>query len=97
MDRGERIGGQDIEGGVETEAMTSDETTTDVKRQHSQGGAGRVSVVWGRVIVGFILSATGGAAFGHAWTAQAGAWWWLGGMSLLAGGLLLLSVVYARR
>jgi hypothetical protein len=82
---------------VEIEAMSSDQTATDVTGQQPEGGAGRVSVVWGRVIVGFILSATGGAAFGHAWTAHAATWWWLGAMSLLAGGLLLLSVAYARR
>jgi hypothetical protein len=75
----------------------SEQRTSNVTGQQPQGGAGRVSVVWGRVIVGFVLSATGGAAFGHAWTAQTATWWWLGGMSLLAGGLLLLSVAYARR
>ncbi len=76
---------------------SSEQRTSNVTGQQSGGDAGRVSVVWGRVIVGFVLSATGGAAFGHAWTAQISAWWWLGGMSLLAGGLLLLSVAYARR
>lgn len=79
------------------ETVSPEQTTTGAKQQQSRGGAARVSVVWGKVIVGFVLSATGGAAFGHAWTVQIAAWWWLGAMSLLAGGLLLLSVVYARR
>jgi hypothetical protein len=74
------------------ESMSAEQTAVDVR-----GREARVSVVWGRVIVGFVLSATGGAAFGHAWTVQVATWWWLGGMSLLAGGLLLLSVAYARR
>jgi hypothetical protein len=74
------------------ETLTPEQTTTGVTDQ-----ASRVSVVWGRVILGFVLSATGGAAFGHAWTAQIATWWWLGGISLLAGALMLLSVAYARR
>lgn len=82
---------------VVMETGSSEQGITGVTRRQSQDSAARVSVVWGRVIVGFILSATGGAAFGHAWTAQATVWWWLVGMSFLTGGLLLLSVAYARR
>ncbi len=79
------------------ESVSPEQTTTRAKDEGSRGAATWVSVVWGRVIVGFLLSATGGAAFGHAWTVQVAAWWWLGAISLLAGALLLLSVAYARR
>ena len=72
------------------------EMTSGVQGQESGRSGARTSVVWSRVVVGFLLSATGGAAFGHAWTVQVAAWWWLGAVSLLAGGLLLLSAAYAR-
>jgi hypothetical protein len=78
---------------VTVETLNPEQTATDVQAT----GAGRVSVIWGRVVLGFILSTTGGAAFGHAWTVQATTWWWLGAVSALAGALLLLSAAYVRR
>jgi len=53
-------------------------------------------VLWGRVIVGLSLAVAGGVAFGHAWTREYAPLWWVGGISLLTGILVLLSVVYAR-
>jgi hypothetical protein len=55
-----------------------------------------VVVVWARVVIGLILGAAGGVAFGHAWTSASGPWWWVGAISLLTGLLLLLSGLYAR-
>ena len=73
-----------------------EETPSGATSQESRRDATRVSVVWGRVVVGFILSTAGGVAFGHAWTVQVATWWWVGAISLLAGVLLLLSAAYAR-
>jgi hypothetical protein len=53
-------------------------------------------VVWGRVVLGLILGAIGGVAFGHAWTNESAPMWWVGATSLLAGILVLLSGLYAR-
>jgi hypothetical protein len=78
------------------EPTGSAEMTSGAREQESRPTAVRVSVVWGRVVLGFLLSAIGGVAFGHAWTVQVATWWWVGAVSLLAGALLLLSVVYAR-
>jgi hypothetical protein len=75
------------------ETLNPEQTTTEAQPK----GASRVNVVWGKVVLGFILSTTGGAAFGHAWTVQATTWWWLGAVSALAGALLLLSAAYVRR
>jgi hypothetical protein len=36
-------------------------------------------------------------AFGHAWTREHGHLWWVGGVTLLSGILLVLSGLYARR
>jgi len=55
-----------------------------------------VVVVWARVVMGLILGAVGGVAFGHAWTNSSAPWWWVGAISLLGGVLLLLSGLYAR-
>jgi len=52
--------------------------------------------VWGRVLGGLALAATGGVAFGHAWAQQSTQFWILGGVTLLAGALLVLSWLYAR-
>jgi len=53
-------------------------------------------LVWGRVVVGLILAGAGGIAFGHAWTREYAPFWWVGGITLLAGCLLVLSGLYAR-
>ena len=53
-------------------------------------------VLWARVIVGLSLAVAGGVAFGHAWTREYAPLWWVGGISLLTGILVLLSVAYAR-
>jgi hypothetical protein len=53
-------------------------------------------VVWARVVIGLVLGAAGGVAFGHAWTSESAPWWWVGAISLLTGVLLLLSGLYAR-
>ncbi len=55
-----------------------------------------VAVLWGRVIVGLALAATGGVAFGHAWTNEDMPMWWVGGISLCVGVLLVLSGAYAK-
>jgi len=71
---------------------------TDVEAQPA-GADGRVVwviVVWARVVMGLILGAVGGVAFGHAWTNSSAPWWWVGAISLLGGVLLLLSGLYAR-
>ena len=73
-----------------------EEAASAATGQESGRDATRVSVVWSRVILGFVLSTIGGAAFGHAWTVQVATWWWVGAMSLLSGVLLLLSAAYAR-
>jgi uncharacterized protein (DUF433 family) len=54
-----------------------------------------VVVVWGRVVLGLALAGTGGAAFGHAWANVNTPMWWVGGITLLVGILLVLSGVYA--
>jgi hypothetical protein len=65
-----------------------------------RAGAGRdliwVIVLWGRVVVGLALAAIAGVAFGHAWTTRYAPWWWVGGITLLTGLLLILSAIYAR-
>jgi len=53
-------------------------------------------LVWGRVVVGLVLAATGGVAFGHAWTREYAPLWWVGAITLLVGILLVLSGLYAR-
>ncbi len=53
-------------------------------------------VLWGRVLVGLILAMVGGVVFGHAWTREYAPFWWVGGISLLTGILLVLSAIYAR-
>jgi hypothetical protein len=53
--------------------------------------------VWGRLTLGLALAATGGVAFGHAWTSEHGHLWWVGAVTLLSGVLLVLSGLYARR
>lgn len=55
-----------------------------------------VALVWGRVVVGLLLAATGGVAFGYAWTREYTPLWWVGAITLLVGALLLLSVRYTR-
>lgn len=55
-----------------------------------------VVVVWGRVVLGLLLAGTGGMAFGHAWTNENTPMWWVGGITLLVGLLLVLSGIYAR-
>jgi hypothetical protein len=55
-----------------------------------------VVVVWGRVVLGLLLAGTGGMAFGHAWTNENTPMWWVGGITLLVGILLVLSGIYAR-
>ena len=37
-----------------------------------------------------------GLVFGHAWTLQAAAWWWIGAATLSSGTLLMLSGILAR-
>ena len=74
-----------------------EETTPGVTPQQSRPDSVRVRVVGGRVVIGSVLAATGGAAFGHAWTVQVATWWWVGAISLLGGALVLLSAVYTRR
>ena len=73
------------------------------EEQHSGGGEGGgrqdlvgVTVVWGRMVVGLVLAATGGIAFGHAWTKEYAPLWWVGGITLVTGILLVLSGRYAR-
>lgn len=53
-------------------------------------------VLWGRVLVGLILAMVGGVVFGHAWTREYAPFWWVGGITLLTGILLVLSALYAR-
>jgi hypothetical protein len=53
--------------------------------------------VWGRLALGLGLAATGGVAFGHAWTSEHGHLWWVGAVTLLSGVLLVLSGLYSRR
>jgi hypothetical protein len=55
-----------------------------------------VVVVWGRVVLGLVLAGAGGMAFGHAWTNDNIPMWWVGGITLLVGILLVLSGIYAR-
>lgn len=74
----------------------------DIGRPRGQAGDGHrgavlwVAVLWARVILGIVLAATGGLAFGHAWSSESAPWWAVGGITLLAGALLVLSGVYAR-
>ena len=42
------------------------------------------------------MAAIAGLVFGHAWTLQAAAWWWIGAATLSSGTLLVLSGVFAR-
>lgn len=56
-----------------------------------------VVVSWARVVVGLGLAATAGVSFGYAWTDQNLSMWVVGIMSLLAGVLLALSAIYARK
>jgi hypothetical protein len=51
---------------------------------------------WDRLATGLLLAAGAGAVFGHAWSAENTAWWWVGSVTLPAGLLLILSGVYAR-
>lgn len=55
-----------------------------------------LAVVWGRVVVGLGLAGVSGVAFGHAWSRDETSFWWVGGISLLTGILLVLSACYAR-
>ncbi len=55
-----------------------------------------VVLVWGRVAVGLVLVATGGVAFGHAWTREYVSLWWVGAITLLVGILLVVSGLCAR-
>lgn len=55
-----------------------------------------VVVVWGRLVIGLALAAIAGVVFGHAWTSARGSLWWVGGITLLTGGLLILSCLYTR-
>jgi hypothetical protein len=55
-----------------------------------------LAVVWVRVVLGLLLSGTGGVAFGYAWTNESTSGWGIGGMTLLVGTLLVLSGIYAR-
>jgi hypothetical protein len=41
-----------------------------------------------------VLAAVSGVTFGHAWTIEQGGWWWVGGMTLLAAVLFILSAMY---
>ncbi len=50
----------------------------------------------GRLGFGLFLSATGGVILGHAWTAAETAWWWIGGLTIAAAALLVLSSLYLR-
>ena len=49
-----------------------------------------------RLGFGLLLSTTAGVILGHAWTAAEGAWWWIGGLTLLSGVLLVLSSLHIR-
>jgi hypothetical protein len=42
------------------------------------------------------MAAMAGLVFGHAWTLQAAAWWWVGAATLSSGMLLILSGMFAR-
>jgi len=55
-----------------------------------------LAVIWGRVVVGLGMAGTAGLAFGHAWTKEYAPMWWVGGISLCAGVLLVLSGLHAR-
>jgi hypothetical protein len=74
----------------------------DVGRPRRQAyGADRaaalwVAVLWARAILGIVLAAIGGVAFGQAWANESVPWWAVGGITLLAGALLVLSGLYAR-
>jgi len=52
---------------------------------------------WYRLGFGLALGATAGVVLGHAWTAQSGAWWWIGTATGLSGVLLVLSGFYVRQ
>lgn len=56
----------------------------------------RLQYRWYRLGFGLVLGATAGVVLGHAWTAQSGAWWWIGAITGLSGVLLVLSGFYVR-
>lgn len=56
----------------------------------------RLQYRWYRLGFGLALGATAGVVLGHAWTAQSGAWWWIGTVTGLSGVLLVLSGFYVR-
>jgi len=74
----------------------------DIGRPRGHAGSGDrgsalwIAVLWARVILGIVLAATGGLALGQAWTNESAPWWAVGGITLLAGALLVLSGIYAR-
>jgi hypothetical protein len=75
---------------------SSEPTGVEAQPAGAQSRVAWVVVVWARVVMGLILGALGGVAFGHAWTNSSAPWWWVGAISLLGGVLLLLSGLYAR-
>ncbi len=77
-------------------ASSRNEQTSEAEARGAGSSIVWAVVVWARVVVGLILGAAGGVAFGHAWTSESAPWWWVGAISLLAGILLLLSGMYAR-
>jgi hypothetical protein len=89
--------GRSPEGGLGVVTPDSDEPTgVEAQPTGADSRVVWVIVVWARVVMGLILGAVGGVAFGHAWTNNSAPWWWVGGVSLLGGVLLLLSGLYAR-
>ena len=55
-----------------------------------------ITTTWGRVVLGLALAAIAGVSFGHAWTNENTSLWWVGGVTLLTGVLLVLSGLYVR-
>lgn len=54
------------------------------------------TLVWARVVMATVLTATAGVAFGYAWTTNEWSWWLVGAMTLLAAILIVLSLLHAR-
>lgn len=79
------------------ESRIDPEGEADVPPRRARHDLTWLAVTWGRIFVGLAMAATSGIAFGRAWTRGDAAFWWVGGISLLLGIVVVASAFQARR